>query len=95
MSSTTTSVIYDNKSQTNYKSWNRFILRKFDSHPDKLLPVVTKGKLDVMYRAKFRNAIYNNDTNDDLDVARIMQTLSIPDHHRDDQLQDYSQPHRA
>ena len=66
---TTSVIFYDNKSQTNYKSWNRFILRKFDSHPDKLLPVVTKGKLDVMYRAKFRNAIYNNDTNDDLDVA--------------------------
>ena len=59
MSSTTTSAIfYDNKSQTNYKSWNRSILRKFDSHPDKLLPVVTVGTLDIMYKAKFRNAVY-------------------------------------
>ena len=76
MSSTTTSAIYDNKSQANYKSWNRSILRKFDSHPDKLLPVVTKGKLDVMYRAKFRNAVYNNDTTDDLDVACAEQLKS-------------------
>eukprot|EP00966_Prymnesium_polylepis_P040717 945029-Prymnesium_polylepis.1 len=50
MSSTTTSVIYDNKSQTNFKSRHRYILRKFDGHPDKLLPVATAGKLDALYR---------------------------------------------
>ena len=72
MSSTTTSAIYDNKSQANFKSWNRSILRKFDSHPDKLLPVVTKGKLDVMYKAKFRHAVLIDDkaiSKDDLDAA--------------------------
>ena len=72
MSSTTTSAIYDNKSQANFKSWNRSILRKFDSHPDKLLPVVTKGKLDVMYKAKFRHAVLIDDkaiSKEDLDAA--------------------------
>ena len=79
MSSTTTSAIYDNKSQTNFKSWNRFILHKFDSHPDKLLPVVTNGKLDVMYRAKFRHAVQSDDKKisaDDLDAAVAEQLKS-------------------
>ena len=79
MSSTTTSVIYDNKSQTNYKSWNRFILRKLDSHPDKLLPVVTGGTLDIMYKAKVRHAVLIDDKNispADLDVAVAEQLKS-------------------
>ena len=80
MSTTTTSVIfYDNKSQANFKSCNRFILRKFDSHPDKLLPVATKGKLDVMYKAKFRHAVLSDDKKisaDDLDAAVAEQLES-------------------
>ena len=57
MSSTTASVLYDNKSVTNFKAWDRYILRKLDNHSDKLLSVATSGKLDIVYRAKFRSII--------------------------------------
>eukprot|EP00966_Prymnesium_polylepis_P005913 135198-Prymnesium_polylepis.1 len=81
MSSTTTSVIYDNKSQTNFKSSHRYILRKIDSHPDKLLPVATAGKLDIVYKTKFRAAVLNDDKDANLDgTARNVQQLGIPDH---------------
>jgi hypothetical protein len=44
---------YNNKTKTNFKDWQRSMLRTLDKHPNKLLlPIVLNAKMDTNYKAR-------------------------------------------
>jgi hypothetical protein len=49
---TASDIKYNNKTKTNFKDWQRSMLRTLDKHAYKLLPIVLNGKMDTNYKAR-------------------------------------------